>query len=73
MSNEPTMNPMSVSEVARWLGVSEERIRQFLRQGRLPNAWRRGRRGWWRIPRADVEALVAQRSKGRTRETTRPS
>jgi len=64
------VSELSVSQVARWLGVSEERVRQFLRQGRLPNAWRLGRRGWWRIPEADVEALIAQRFRGKT--TTPP-
>ena len=47
-------------EVAQLLRVSEEHIRDLIRQGKI-NAYKEGRRGGYRITEEEVERYVSQR------------
>jgi excisionase family DNA binding protein len=46
---------LTIPEAAALLHRSPQRVRDWVREGRFPHAWRMGRE--IRIPRADVEAL----------------
>lgn len=51
MSQEPQY--YSVEEAARILGVDEETVRRWCRQGKIPGVKRFGRD--WRIPRSEID------------------
>ena len=52
---------LSSAEVADLLGVEPETVRAYARDGEFPNARRTsGRRFILRIPRSDVDALLAR-------------
>jgi excisionase family DNA binding protein len=55
---------LTVTETAEMLRLHPETIRVWLRQGHFPHAYQFGRRGGWRIPLQDVEAV--KNSGGRT-------
>jgi len=50
-------NDLKVVEAAGELRVHPETIRVWLREGRLPHAYRLGGRGGWRIPPHDLLAM----------------
>jgi len=58
------------SEAGRLLGLSPQRIRQLVDQGRL--AARRGPRGMRLIERKAVEALIEQRRQRESPKTPQP-
>ena len=57
-AREPAM--MTVSDVARYMSVSEEMIRIWLREGQL-KGMKTGRKqqSHWRVTRAEVDRFVA--------------
>jgi excisionase family DNA binding protein len=59
----------SVRELAEYLGRSPSTIRDWLRRGEFPGAYKLGRE--WRIPKADVEAFLERQKEGRKRERRR--
>ncbi len=50
-------------EVAEMLRISEEHVRDLIRQGKL-NAYKEGRRGGYRITMEEVERYIEGRFKG---------
>lgn len=58
----PVPVDLTIADAARALGRSPQRVRDWYRMGRFPNAWLLGRE--IRIPRADIEA-VGCAAKGR--------
>lgn len=48
---------LTVKEAAAVLKLHPETLRVWLRQGHFPHAYQFGRRGGWRIPREDLEAI----------------
>lgn len=60
MTTTPTLNErrmLRAAEAARRLGVSEQRVRELARLGRL-RAYRIGDAGWLRFDIADLDALL---------------
>lgn len=51
--------PLTVAEAADYLQLSEETIRRMLREGRLRGVQPAGRRGGWRVSRAELERFLA--------------
>lgn len=49
---------LSVAEVARRLDVSEETVRRWLREGRLPGYRLGGGRSGWRISESDLAEFL---------------
>lgn len=49
---------LTSSEAGARLSFSSVKIRQLCEKGAFPNAYRLGLGGHWRIPEADVEALM---------------
>ena len=47
-------------EVAEMLRISEEHVRDLIRQGKM-NAYKEGRRGGYRITREEVERYISSR------------
>jgi excisionase family DNA binding protein len=54
---------LSTAEAAEAMGVTEQRIRQLCAAAQFPNAFKVGR--GWIIPRQDIEALLARRSRSK--------
>lgn len=52
---------ISVEEAAKWLGVTIETIRRYLRRGEL-RGYRLGKKSGWRIQPSDLEDLVRRRT-----------
>lgn len=57
------MAKITVKEAAAILGVSENRIRNFLRDGRIKGRFiGEGMRGVWEVDKVSCEALAAERA-----------
>jgi predicted DNA-binding transcriptional regulator AlpA len=56
------MSDLSLKQVADRLGYSIRSAWEDLRSGEFPSAWRRGKRGAWHVPSADVESLRTRRA-----------
>ena len=50
--------PMTVAEAAEYLQLSAETIRRMLRTGRLRGVQPAGRRGGWRVRKAELDRLA---------------
>lgn len=50
-----------LSELARQLGVSRQRVHQLLQEGRVPGARRKGSR--WKVPRAVIVGMAVARGR----------
>jgi len=48
---------LTVEEVAAHMRAHPETIRNWIRAGEFPNAYRHSRRSGWRIPLGDVQAF----------------
>jgi excisionase family DNA binding protein len=53
---------LTVSEVSELLRVNQDTVLRYLKDGKLNGFRPGGRRAGWRIPRAEVERFIAERS-----------
>jgi hypothetical protein len=52
---------VTMPELMAMLAVSKVTALKWLRERRFAGAWKTSERGFWRIPRADVESFLARR------------
>ncbi len=57
-TEHPTGSTLTVHEVAQRFGVADKTVRRWLSEGSLKGV-RFGRWGYWRIPVAEVERVMA--------------